>query len=180
MNEGHALADNYWDVFIDMCSNNYNTTANESIWEVEFAGNYTEEVRAEGRIGNLLGIKCPDVSNEQSIIGKQDPGYGYAYYWSTPKLYDLYVNNNDQERFYWNLAPFEYVEKTKGKGVTGRKFEKMNWRMPVPKVGGISHIHMGKAMLPIRREITRMEQSSINRVPVVNSAENMNAKMRKE
>ena len=124
MNEGHALAVNYWDVFIDMCSNNYNTTANESIWEVEFAGNYTDEVRAEGRIGNLLGIKCPDVSNEQSIIGKQDPGYGYAYYWSTPKLYDLYVNNNDQERFYWNLAPFEYVEKTKGKGVTGRKFEK--------------------------------------------------------
>ena len=37
MGEGHGLAANYWDVFIDLCSNQYNTTANESIWEAEFA-----------------------------------------------------------------------------------------------------------------------------------------------
>lgn len=123
LNEGHSLAPNYWDVFIDMCSDQYNTTANESIWEVEFAGNYTDEVRAEGRIGNLIGIKCPDQSNETSAIGASDPGFGYAFYWSTPKLYDLYEANGDKERFYWNLAPFEYTELTKGKGVTGRQFE---------------------------------------------------------
>lgn len=124
MGQGHDLTDNYWDVFIDICSNKYNSTGkNESIWEVEFSGDYTSEIRAEGRIGNLLGIKCPDVSNDQSLLDAKDPGFGYAYFWSTPKLYELYVNNGDLERMNWSIAPFEYVEATKGKGITGRQFE---------------------------------------------------------
>lgn len=96
---------------------------NESIWEVEFAGDYTSEVRSEGRIGNLIGIKCPDQSSDQSLIDKQDPGFGYAYFWSTPKLYELYVNNKDINRMNWNIAPFEYIAAVSGKGVTGRQFE---------------------------------------------------------
>ena len=123
MGEGHGLAANYWDVFIDLCSNQYNTTANESIWEAEFAGDYTSEVRAEGRIGNLKGIKCPDESNDQSLIDAKDPGFGYAYFWSTPKLYELYKDNGDINRMNWNIAPFEYVEAVSKKGVTGRQFE---------------------------------------------------------
>jgi len=123
MGEGHSLAENYWDVFIDICANRYNTTANESIWEVEFAGDYTSEVRAEGRIGNLIGIKCPDLSNDQSLLDAKDPGYGYAYFWSTPKLYELYTANGDIERMNWSIAPFEYVEAVSKKGVTGRQFE---------------------------------------------------------
>ncbi|MDY5237634.1 RagB/SusD family nutrient uptake outer membrane protein [Bacteroides helcogenes] len=124
MGQGHDLADNYWDVFIDLCSNKYNSTGkNESIWEVEFAGDYTSEVRSEGRIGNLIGIKCPDQSSDQSLIDKQDPGFGYAYFWSTPKLYELYVNNKDINRMNWNIAPFEYIAAVSGKGVTGRQFE---------------------------------------------------------
>lgn len=123
MGEGHGLAANYWDVFIDLCSNQYNTTANESIWEAEFAGDYTSEVRAEGRIGNLIGIKCPDESNDQSLIDAKDPGFGYAYFWSTPKLYELYKDNGDINRMNWNIAPFEYVEAVSKKGVTGRQFE---------------------------------------------------------
>lgn len=123
MNEGHGLAPNYCDVFIDMSADLYNTTANESIWEIEFAGDNNGEIKSQGRIGNLIGIKCPDASNQLNLIGKDDPGFGYAYYWSTPKLYQLYLDNNDKERMNWNIAPFEYVEKTKGKGVTGRYFE---------------------------------------------------------
>lgn len=124
MGQGHDLTDNYWDVFIDICSNKYNSTGkNESIWEVEFSGDYTSEIRAEGRIGNLLGIKCPDVSNDQSLLDAKDPGFGYAYFWSTPKLYELYVNNGDLKRMNWSIAPFEYIEATKGKGITGRQFE---------------------------------------------------------
>lgn len=124
MGQGHDLADNYWDVFIDLCSNKYNSTGkNESIWEVEFAGDYTSEVRSEGRIGNLIGIKCPDQSSDQSLKDKQDPGLGYAYFWSTPKLYELYKNNSDKKRMNWNIAPFEYIAAVLGKGVTGRYFE---------------------------------------------------------
>lgn len=121
MNEGHGLAENYWDFFIDLCSNQYNTTANESIWEIEFAGTYTAETRGEGRIGNMIGIAAPRIDN-QDIIGQRDPGYGYAYYWSTPKLYELYMTNNDIERMNWSIAPFEYVQQITGEGVTGRTF----------------------------------------------------------
>lgn len=124
MNENyHDLVDNYWDVFIDLCSNEYNSTdKNESIWEVEFAGNGTSDARTEGRWGNTCGLAGPDLSNNENIIGKADPGYSYEQIFATPKLYQLYNANEDKERFYWNLAQFKYVEEEKNTGVTGRLF----------------------------------------------------------
>ena len=131
--EGHGLSDKYWDIFIDMCSDKYDTSGkHESIWEAEFAGDGTGDVRAEGRIGNTNGIMCPDFSSKTDIVGKNDPGYAYAFLWATPKLYDLYgyvmpygKNLNGVEptwngigdggkpivrddRFIWNIAPFTY------------------------------------------------------------------------
>lgn len=124
MNENyHDLVDKYWDVFIDLCSNEYNSTdKNESIWEVEFAGNGTSDARTEGRWGNTCGLAGPDLSNNENIIGKADPGYSYEQIFATPKLYQLYEANKDKERFYWNLAQFKYVEEEKNTGVTGRLF----------------------------------------------------------
>lgn len=124
MSQGHALADNYWDVFIDLCSDKYNSTGkNESIWEVEFAGSRTTDVRAEGRIGNTIGIQGPDLS-ATSLTGKEDPGFGYAFIYCTPKLYDMYVANGDINRMNWNISPFSYVQATTGsKPVIGRNFE---------------------------------------------------------
>lgn len=121
---GHDLAPHYWDYFIDQCAGRYNSTANESIWEAEFAGNYTTEVLSEGRIGNLIGIQAPDLSNNSSLTGKADPGYGYCFFWSTPKLYELYVKNGDIDRMNWSIAPFQYTQSVSGKGVDGRQFEK--------------------------------------------------------
>lgn len=119
----HGLADNYWDVFIDYCANEYNTTANESIWEVEFAGNGTSDTRTEGRWGNTCGLAGPDLSNDESLVDKLDPGYSYEQIFATPKLYDIYESNGDTERFYWNLAQFKYMEAGGNKtGVTGRQF----------------------------------------------------------
>lgn len=126
MAAGHKLAPHYWDYFIDLCAGRYNSTANESIWEAEFAGNNTSDTQAEGRIGNLIGISAPDLSSKNNVVGKKDPGYGYAFIYSTPKLYKLYVSNKDIQRFNWSIAPFAYRE-TKGKegeGVTYREFEK--------------------------------------------------------
>lgn len=175
MGEGHGLAANYWDVFIDLCSNQCNTTANESIWEAEFAGDYTSEVRAEGRIGNLIGIKCPDESNDQSLIDAKDPGFGYAYFWSTPKLYELYKDNGDINRMNWNIAPFEYVEAVSKKGVTGRQFEYGKLEEVKTNIG-MCLTAMAKVILPRKREITRKPKPTQKRTTHVlaeNTAENM-------
>lgn len=124
MNEGHALAPHYWDYFIDLCADKYNTTAKESIWEAEFTGNYSTDTRTEGRVGNIIGLSAPDLSAKAEIVGKADPGYSYAFFYCTPKLYDLYTANGDSNRMNWNIAPFQYTESSTGKGVDGRLFEK--------------------------------------------------------
>lgn len=121
---GFSLAPNYWDYFIDQCANRYNSTANESMWEAEFTGNYKTDTRTEGRVGNIIGIQAPDLSSKTELTGKADPGFGYCFFWSTPKLYELYVANGDTKRMNWSLAPFTYTESVRGKGVDGRLFEK--------------------------------------------------------
>lgn len=90
VNEGHDLAKDYWDYFIDLCSDRYNTTANESIWEAEFSGNNTSDIKAEGRIGNIIGLAAPDMSSKSDVVGSADPGYAYEFIFATPKLYRLY------------------------------------------------------------------------------------------
>lgn len=73
------MAPDYWDYFIDLCSDKYNTTANESIWEAEFSGNNTSDVKAEGRIGNIIGLAAPDMSSKSDVVGSADPGYAYEF-----------------------------------------------------------------------------------------------------
>ena len=122
MGEGHELAEDYWRPFMDMCSDQYNTTANESIWEVEFAGDGTGDVRAEGRVGNANGLICKDFSSQSNLKGANDPGFSYGFLWSTPKLYQIYQENGDRERFLWNLAPFTYKSHSNERGIEARVF----------------------------------------------------------
>lgn len=124
MTQGHGLAPNYWDYFIDQCADRYNTTANESIWEAEFAGDGKGTLSTEGRVGNIIGIEAPDLSSKTDYVGSKDPGFGYAFFWSTPKLYELYTSNNDIKRMNWSIAPFRYTQSEKGGPVDGREFEK--------------------------------------------------------
>lgn len=124
MTQGHGLAPNYWDYFIDQCADRYNTTANESIWEAEFAGDGKGTLSTEGRVGNIIGIQAPDLSSKTDYVGSKDPGFGYAFFWSTPKLYELYTSNNDIKRMNWSIAPFRYTQSENGGPVDGREFEK--------------------------------------------------------
>lgn len=122
---GHSLAPHYWDVFIDQCSGKFNSTGKEIIWEVEFSGNGTSDTRTEGRVGNIIGIQAPDLS-KTSYTGKQNPGFSYAFFYGTPKIYELYQANGDINRMNWSLAPFKYMQldnKT-GNPIVGRLFNK--------------------------------------------------------
>lgn len=117
-NQGHDLAKDYWDYFIDLCSDRYNSTANESIWEAEFSGNNTTDVKAEGRIGNIIGLAAPDMSSNSDIVGAADPGYSYEFMFATPKLYRLYcIEELSTERLMslhvnWNTG--DKTEKAEG------------------------------------------------------------------
>lgn len=120
--EGHDLVEDYWQIFIDLAQDKYNSTGKmESIWEVEFGGNGTEANRTSGRTGNNIGMIGPDLAGT-NFTGKQNPGYSYGFIYATPKLYKLYEKNGDTERMDWNIAPFQY-KSSKSKGVYGREFE---------------------------------------------------------
>ena len=158
--EGHSLATNYWDYFIDLCSDNYNTTANESIWEVEFTGNYEGDIRAEGRWGNMIGMSSPDLSM-YNFSGKADPGYSPAVIHCTPKLYNLYVKNNDICRMNWSISPFIYEFNTVD-GVYGRRFHKGKMNEVMAQYGipeeKISVVHNAVSRNDIRKSVVIPER----------------------
>ena len=102
MTAGHKLAANYWDPFIDMCSDKYNTTANESIWEAEFIGNRTADGignYTDGRIGNVIG-------NLQKCTKATGKGYAYGFYAATLILWDLFEENDKRRDL--SIAPYWY------------------------------------------------------------------------
>ena len=177
MNEGHDLAPNYWDVFIDLCSDQYNTTAKESIWEIEFAGNRSTDTRTEGRIGNIIGIPAPDLSST-TLKGKDNPGFSYAFIYSTPKLLDLYEKNGDTERCDWNIAPFSYIQSTSGdRPVVSRLFEygkKGTLQYPsyeygpldIEKTQAESDKNRARACAKFRREYEKSDPRAKNDTPI--------------
>lgn len=127
---GHKLATDYWDFFIDLCADRYNSTANESIWEAEFSGNNTTDVKAEGRIGNIIGLAAPDMSSKSDVVGSADPGYSYEFMFATPKLYRLYCIDQPSTKLgkslmslhvNWNSG--DNAEKTEGENCKNIKLQ---------------------------------------------------------
>lgn len=124
----HQLADNYQQVFIDLCSDQYNSTgARESIWEAEMAGSRATVEQAAGRIGNTFGFGANiDLSTDSEVkneTGITNPGYSYMFLFASTKLYDMYEAEGDKERGDWNIAPFVYTTTTTSpKRIKGKKF----------------------------------------------------------
>ncbi len=124
----HGLATPYSSVFIDMCSDKYNSTGvRESIWEAEMAGNNTQPLMASGRVGNIVGFGSAKdfsaVAEYNNLKGMANPGYAYRFIYATLKLYEMYENEQDTARGNWNIAPYEYVHSTTAPfAVLGRKY----------------------------------------------------------
>ena len=136
----HGLANSYGQVFIDLASDQYNSTGvKESIWEVEFAGNNQTAYKGAGNLGCFYGFGGPNltIGNPPGKIlgGLANPGYSYGFIYCTTKLYTMYAAEKDSARSYWNIAPFTYTSTGTGDTakVTGRKyyFGKIPKKIPV-------------------------------------------------
>ena len=123
----HGLVKPYSQVFVDMCTDRYNSTGvRESIWEVELAGNRAGTEQSTGRIGNVIGFGGPDFTSTpayQNLRGMANPGYSYKFVYASLKLYEMYDLEGDTARGNWNITPYEYTQASTGdKGVTGRNY----------------------------------------------------------
>lgn len=125
----HGLAKTYKNVFIDLCSDKYNSSGVlETIWEIEEAGSRQTPEQASGRIGNVIGFGATNdystVEAYKNLKGMFNPGYSYKFIYASLKLFEMYETEGDTARGDWNIANYEYTYNSSSlaKEVTGRKY----------------------------------------------------------
>lgn len=89
----------YRALFIKMCSNQYDLSSFESMFEVEFYGNGQNQTNEAGRVGLYNGVTQQTASD--------DYAYAYGLYDGTKYLFRLY--EEDDARRWWNIADYKYV-----------------------------------------------------------------------
>lgn len=102
MHRLHQQADGtngYRALFIKMCSNQYDLTSFESMFEVEFYGNGQTQTNEAGRVGLYNGVTQQTASN--------DYAYAYGLYDGTKYLFRLYEESDARQ--WWNIADYKYV-----------------------------------------------------------------------
>lgn len=126
------LNPSYSQVFINMISNVYDKTYNESLWEADFLGDRSSPSNwTNGRIGDLIGLQ----SNGSDNFSEWACNYSYAQYDGSLKLWNLYWHedrtdaetdlagpmNTDltdetkiegtgwDKRQIWNMCPYNYA-----------------------------------------------------------------------
>ncbi|WP_353138886.1 RagB/SusD family nutrient uptake outer membrane protein [Pseudopedobacter sp.] len=99
----HKLVGDYKQLFKDMAAESV-FNIDESIWEVEFAGNRSTDFEA-GRHGNIAGIQFTSETIDSL-------GYSYGFILATRKLYEHYGANDTDQRRDWNIAPYAYNNTT--------------------------------------------------------------------
>lgn len=108
----HGLMSDYRQLFINLCSNQYDLVTRENLWEVEFYGNGQTATNEAGRLGLYLGVTQQTASD--------DYPYAYGLYDGTKYLFRLYnLAKEDQpdgttavyedSRQWWNIADYKYV-----------------------------------------------------------------------
>lgn len=97
----HVLNPSYEDVFVKMCSDQYDIK--ETIWELEFYGNGADAYSETGRMGSNNGI----------AYSGEDPVYAYSYgFIQIPaRLWYLFADPtsllSSDERREWSIAPYK-------------------------------------------------------------------------
>lgn len=89
----------YHTLFINMCKNQYDLTARESMFEVEFYGNGQDQTNEAGRVGLYIGVTQQTASDEYP--------YAYGLYDGTKYLFRLYEDSDNRK--WWNIADYKYT-----------------------------------------------------------------------
>jgi len=89
----------YRALFINMCSNKYDLTYRESMFEVEFYGNGLDKTNEAGRVGLYLGIS-------QGNTTDSDVPFAYAWYDGTRLLFRMYEEKDNRK--WWNFGDYSY------------------------------------------------------------------------
>ncbi|MEG1758842.1 MAG: RagB/SusD family nutrient uptake outer membrane protein [Alistipes sp.] len=112
------LNPSYAQVFINMISDAYDRSSNESMWEAEFLGDRTNaQMWSNGRIGDMIGLQSTSGDNKYN---EWNCNYSYAMYNGSLKLWDLYYtyDRTPEEtenkakldaRQEWNMPPYNYA-----------------------------------------------------------------------
>lgn len=120
----------YPSLFINMCSNLYDNTARESMFEVEFYGNGLENSNEAGKVGLYNGIT-------QGVGTDVDVPFAYGWYDATKVLLRLYNKKytNDRDimddkdgshvdaRKWWACADYKWDKSSDGKKAVKNVFD---------------------------------------------------------
>ena len=90
----------YRALFINMCSNKYDLTYRESMFEVEFYGNGLDKTNESGKVGLYMGIS-------QQTTTDPDVPRAYAWYHGTKLFFKMFEDAD--ARKWWNFADYKYV-----------------------------------------------------------------------
>ena len=127
----HKLNPDVYALWKALASDKYETTYNESMWEVEFVGTRDDGSYTESRIGNVIG-------NLQENTLSTGAGSTYAFYAGSLILWDLF-DEKDKRRDL-SLAPYKLDKKDaqvawKATQITDRRCGKYRreWETSSPK-----------------------------------------------
>ena len=98
----HRMNPDVYAIWKNMASDRYDKEYNESMWEVEFIGTRDNGDYTDGRIGNTIG-------NKQQNGSQDGLGYSYWFYGGSLILWDLYETNDARRDL--TLAPYWYNNK---------------------------------------------------------------------
>jgi starch-binding outer membrane protein, SusD/RagB family len=106
----HTLNSSFSQIFINHAQEKFDIK--ECLWEVEYYGNNTEQIREGGYLGSWMGVYCPNI----------DTGFAYDYVHTTGKLYNAYGANDTRRD--WTVAPYRFVPTGSG---TSAPVTRTNW-----------------------------------------------------
>lgn len=102
----HLHQGDIYAIWKNLCSDQYDTEYNESMWEAEFVGTRDNGTYTDSRLGNTLGNL-----QENASTGSGVSGYSYGFFCGSLILWDLFEKNPGDLRRDLSMAPYKLNKK---------------------------------------------------------------------